>query len=232
MSIMVVFFIILAAVLVIGWIPLGIGGIVALKKKKSAAGIAMSVIAGLWCFVALFIIFFGIIGWLAYQRVEETKNIETFNPATYKGQTGKIKLDGWDGEAQLQLRSSNGKLTKHQTKNGILILPTGQHKISYISLIKKSNDNKSWTASVSPGSWKNPFKINVEENQTAIFPTGSPFNVKITSSKRHGKYTFSLSMKDKAGHKTTIYGIRRTKPAVQIIDDKEKIIWEKNLEYG
>jgi energy-coupling factor transporter transmembrane protein EcfT len=225
--------IIIALIFVIGWIPLGIGGILALRKKQRASGLTMSIVASLWCLVSLFSIMIGAIVWYAYSEMENHTPPENFDIATYQGKTGKIKLDSWDGEASFTIKGTGRKRLNIQTKNGILILPIGEHQISCLSLTAKDKNNKTWHASVTPGTWKNPFKIDVEENKTAIFQTGEPFNIEVTSRKKiGGLYTFSLSMKDKAGNKAMIYTRGKGKPAVQLLDEKEKILWEKALEYG
>lgn len=233
MSFSVIILIILGVVIAVGWIPIGIGGIVALKKQKRGAGLAMAIIASVWCIVAFFVLFVGAIGWLVYSEVlENTAQPKTFDASSYKGKTGTLKLDGWDKMASFSTNGSRSKRLVFNTDNGTFIVPVGEQQISYLSLSSNDENNKYWSASISPASWTKPFKFNIEENKTASFTTGGPFKVEISAKQKNGKHTFTMSMQDKAGHKAMIYGSGKDKPAVLLLDDKGNTIWEKTLEYG
>ena len=229
---MSVLLIIIALIFVTGWIPLGIGGIFALRKQRRASGLAMTIIASLWCLISIIATGIGSVAWLAYNNLNYTPP-ETFNASAYKGKTGKIKLDGWSSNASMvviAISKNRSKSLRANTKNGTFILPTGKYLISYISL---KAGKKNWSASVYHKNSDQNSYLNIEENKTVNYPIGEPFKIEVTSKKKAGgRYTFSLSMKDHAGNKAMIYAGKKNKPAIQILDLKGKVLLEKTLEYG
>jgi hypothetical protein len=231
MAIFGIIFLIIGAIIGLGWIALLIIGIVLIKKKKKTAGIVLTVVAGVWGLIALLMIGGGIYG---YRRASKMYAIEDFNPAEYKGEMGSIVVPH-KGKSSLAVSDKKkGGRIQLSTKDGVFSIPTGAYTLSSYDIIANDKNNIKWEASGSLYSIKSR-KISIEPDSRKEIQIGPPFIAKIEAKKKgQNEATFDFKLIGSGGGKYTIgrYGKGKKAPRFQVIDKSGNILWQDKFEYG
>lgn len=233
MSIFTVIIAIIGIVIALGWLPLLIAGIIRLFKKHTTSGIIMTVLGGIWGVLSIIFLVIGLMFFMIYQETSSRSKTENFNPETYQGETGEIKLDGWKNKAKLILKDKSRKRIMLNSSDGSCKAPVGVYSLYSIQLEPEYENQKFSSANIYPGTWQKPYKINIQKNSQLNLNFGEPFNARIHASKRSGnRISFSMKVTDRSGSKSNIYVSGNKKPEVQLLDASGKVIWHKALEYG
>mgnify|MGYP001457287930 CR=1 FL=1 len=224
----------IALVFILGVITVTVIGIILLRRKKTAAGIFLTVAGSLGIMSTLALA--GLI-WYAISsvgRYEEYKH-EEFNPDTYAGKLGNITLP-YKGESYLNERDDKKKQeTRYSSKDGKFRIPAGPHDFGYYEICNSDSDGNKWEAY----SWKIAGLAKhsvIPEGAKLEINAGPPFIVKISMKESFdGSVSFSLDCKDKEGNEFSLSPARGRDlgaPRFEVLSASGETLWTGDFKYG
>jgi len=208
--------IVVGASITLGWIvPLVIG--IIFIKRKSRAGVVLTVIGGVWGLVGLSVLGFGI---YSSQRAMRVSRVEDFDPEQYEGEMGSIVLP-YKGESSLEVQNKESqKRMRFSTTNGMVLAPTGRYDLCSYEVIDEDENGAKWTASGSLYSLKSR-EISVEADSTQDLEIGPPFVAKVTVKKKgqdEAVLDFKLTGRGGGNYTITRMDKGRKAPGFQVVD--------------
>ncbi len=160
-------------------------------------------------------------------------SIVVFDPAKYKGKTGKIVLP-FKGESFLYAyKIDQGKQTPYilKSKTGTFAAPVGSFRLlQYYASYGTSKGGRPWRLS---GRFDKPLAIKVGSGTTYQIKGGAPFTawVKVQQSVR-SRVSMDLVVLGRGGERCTIYSASRKDPRFRILSKTGKVLQEGKFEYG
>ncbi len=214
----------------LGWIVLLVIGIIRIKRR-SRAGVVLTIIGGIWGLLALSLLGFGIYG---YQRAMRVSRVEDFDLEQYEGEMGSIILP-YKGESSLEVQNKESqKRMRLSTTNGVVLAPTGRYDLCSYEVIDEDENGAKWMAQGSLYSLKSR-EISVEADSTQDLEIGPAFTAKVTvKKKRQDEAVLDFKLIGRGGGNYTITRMdkRRKAPGFQVVDKSGDILWQGKFEYG
>jgi hypothetical protein len=232
MTILGFIILIVVAVIAIGWIIPLIIGLVRLRKKKSG-GLALTIIGGVWGAVAIVIIAIGVYSVFQARRYMQ---VEEFNPATYKGSTGKIVMS-YKGDSMLTVMTMNNpKRLRLTAKDGVALAPVGSYTPLQFEAELADKDGNEWAASSTLVA-KDPNQISVQPDISCEIKVGPPLKASVSIDKGGNKddeYFLSLELTGVDGGSYSVRKLGKDDwaPGFEFIDSAGKVVWQGKFEYG
>lgn len=212
-----------------GWlIPLIIG---IRRKRRQAGGTGLIAAGSIWGAISVILLSFTI---LSISRITRQLQSETFDAASYKGQTGTITLP-WNDTFTLQFigASSNGGNLNIIGKAGSAAAPTGTFTIGMVYLSSVISNTPLFTATTWPN---NPTSrmVSVKANEQTALSFGPPFTASVKV-KQDGttNVVFDYKLEDSAGNSWRVSSMKETKNVGFTVSDKTgKVVWKGHFQYG
>ena len=222
--------IVLGFVILLGWIPLLIIGIVRIRRrKKKPSGIVMTVIGGVWvlCLLSITVVVFH-----SYSQLMKYTEVEDFDPEQCEEAVGSIVLP-YKGKSTLVLRDNkNVKGMRLRTEDGVMVVPEGTYDLEKYQLVKEDESGVEWVAS---GYLYSLGEISVEAGSSRELEIGSPFTAKVlVREKKSGEAVFDLKLTGRSGVEYTIARVGKGSkaPGFQVVDESGNVLWHGKFEYG
>lgn len=226
----IVVFFLVAGVIFLGWIfPLVMG---IRRRRRQSGGTGLIAFGGVWGTLAIVLLCFAI---FAIYSIRRQMQVETFDPANYKGQTGTITLP-WNGDFSLNLfvpTSGRSGLINILGKEGHAIAPTGTFKASVITLTHVSSNRDVCTAST----WfygTNFLQFSVQTGKETHIDYGPPFvaYIQITQTGTTN-VEFNYKLEDKQGNPWRVSNSKATRnTGFEVLDKTEKVVMKGDFQYG
>jgi len=216
-----------------GWVVLLVIGIIRLRKR-APAGVALTVIGGVWGALSLSVVAIGVgVSVYAHRQAARFGGMEDFDPVQYQGRKGSIVVPH-KGESSLRLQEEGGKLIRLHTKDGVLVAPAGTYRLVSFEAVGKDENNQEWEARCyfPP---RTPGKVSVTDGSSQDVKVGPPFRASVSvTPKGQDQATFDLKLTGSDGNQYTIArkGGRSEPPSFQVISKSGEILWQGRLEYG
>ncbi len=229
MSIVSILFLILFAIICLGWtVLLGCG--IYRKRRELAGGLVMIILGCIWAVPGIGIA--GLAAFAIYQfSTWEPMEIAEFDPASYEGETGTITLD-YDGPVTLQVTGTNNIYLRLAGDNGAIVAPVGKLTPSSFEC-KKEGKGGTWVASTWLGRRKARLTVT-PDTPAHLDSVGPPFAASIkTRQKANGEISLDFKLQGKGKEQYTIRGPkRRLAPRFEIRDQRDEIALSGAFSYG
>jgi len=214
-----------------GWtVPL-IMGIMRNRRDRSGGGlIALGSVWGVLAVAA--VIYLGV----QIAGLGRRFQPETFDVATYEGETGQIILP-WRGACELTVWPSDGsRMLTLQSDTGSVVAPAGALRVSSWTLKATDQRGREWSATGRP-SYDLPdgrFTLNVSRAQPVQLSVGPPLSARVTVASSPGADELSMGFEltDRGGASYTISGGGGDPPGFEVVNAAGKVLWSGSFEYG
>jgi hypothetical protein len=210
----------------LGWIiPLVIG----IVKRKTALGIVLIVLSCTW------VLFIGLMsfGLFVISRIE-TRGMETvkFNPDTYDGPVGTIKVSFPAKTTLYLIEEKNEKRYQVDSDSNELITPCGRFKLYMYAGSIPADDGTRW--SVNTYLYNKKCYAQIEPGSVVELVFGPPLEASVSPGKQGTNVRFNFNLRDSAGNKYTLarIGSKLPPPKFNVVDAAGTVVWSDAFEFG
>jgi len=222
--------VLVAAVLLLGWLVPLIAGLVMMRRRQQPAGVVLTVIGAVWGVLGLLILGLSI---FAYTQFPKATKLETFDPAHYAGRMGTVNVP-YKGEGSLTI-SERGKARrlKLTTTNGAFRLPAGSYQLLQYEAVGRDRANTKWTASA--GLSGRTSTLTVAGDSTQDLDVGPPLKAKVAAQTRSGNMaSLDLKLTGRGGDQ---YMLSKGTggggaPRFQVLSPTGQVLWQGQFAYG
>jgi hypothetical protein len=143
----------------------------------------------------LFVLFAGFVGFIAWQFHKINSSYVRFDPATYKGPTGKIVLASHNKEFSVFFDIDKGKFYPLHTSNGTIIAPTGNYTLSSVGITAVNSNNARWAVICRP---EPGIPLSIKQGETKVLDVDQHFTARVDMKQNGSKANCSLVIKTAA----------------------------------